>query len=181
MDVQLLTDEERKEIISYGLERGKVISISIIVTLVIGGVFNAFFQSIIFLVSFCSLRRYAGGYHADSQKRCYVISFFIVVISILLIKLIKSGNLLCIIIQTINYFVIVFMAPVENNIRKLEEAERKKYGRKTRTVASVMFLISIFLYWNGKYYFANPIGVAGLVVGCSLIFGNVKYRCRRGR
>lgn len=179
MTVEILSKEEREEIISYGIERGKVICISIMVTLIIGYLLNAVFQSVVFLISLCSLRRYSGGYHADTPQRCYFISFLIVILSIILIKLINNCNVLCIVMQFINYMIIVLMAPVENPIKRLNQIEREKYGKKTKMVASVMCLVSVCLYWNAEYYIANPIGIACLVVGGLLVFGNIKNK-RRG-
>ena len=66
MDINSLSEEERKEIIEYGLTRSKVFIGGILVTLVIGVFFGVFIQSVIFLLAISSLRRYAGIDHAVS-------------------------------------------------------------------------------------------------------------------
>ncbi len=63
-----LSEKEQREIIKYGIERGKIIFASTAVVFVLGIFFNIAYQSMLFLFAFCSLRRYAGGYHANSQK-----------------------------------------------------------------------------------------------------------------
>ena len=68
METQTFSKEEKEEIIRYGLDRIKSICTMTFVTLLMGCIFQMFFQSIIFLVCFIVLRKYAGGYHADRMR-----------------------------------------------------------------------------------------------------------------
>ena len=74
MEIQTFSKEEKEEIIRYGLERIKSTCIMTLVTLLMGCIFQVFFQSIIFLVCFIVLRKYAGGYHAKTETRCDILS-----------------------------------------------------------------------------------------------------------
>lgn len=74
MEIQTFSEEEKEEIIRYGLDKIKNSCMMSAVTLLMGYAFHVFLQSIVFLICFIALRKYAGGYHADTQKRCYVIS-----------------------------------------------------------------------------------------------------------
>ena len=67
MDLEQFSEEESNQIIAYGIERGKVILMTTLIALMLGYVFGVFFQGIIFWVCLSVLRRYAGGYHADTQ------------------------------------------------------------------------------------------------------------------
>lgn len=66
MDLEQFSEEETNQIIVYGIERGKVILITTLIALMLGYVLGIFFQGIIFGVCLSALRRYAGGYHADT-------------------------------------------------------------------------------------------------------------------
>ncbi len=132
MDINSLSEEERKEIIEYGLTRSKVFIGGILVTLVIGVFFGVFIQSVIFLLAFSSLRRYAGAYHADSENKCYAISFITIIFSFWCIKSIEYDVRTCFLMQAFSLFIILLLSPVENKNRKLEICERKKYGKKLR-------------------------------------------------
>ncbi len=175
-DITQFTNEERQEIIAYGWERTKVILISVAVVLGMGMVFRMMTQSVIFFMAFSMIRRYAGGYHADSQKRCYVISFVILLISF---GLIKMGYFSHIYIQGIATLLICALAPVENANHRLEECEKKRYGRKTRIRAVGLFLFSCVLWYWQKEKLVTPIVVANLVVVFSLIAGVIKNKYAR--
>ncbi len=79
MITEFMTPEEQEEIVRYGLERMKSRAIAIGATLMLGGILGMLAEGIVFFLCFIGVRRYAGGYHADTQARCYVISFGITV------------------------------------------------------------------------------------------------------
>lgn len=174
MATELYSDEEREEIIAYGIARGKIILVSLSVSLIIGILFGILPQSIIFMLTFCSLRRYAGGYHADSQKRCFLISFDVIIITFWLIKILPYYLIADIFINMSCLVLILFLAPVENQNRQLETNERKKYGAKTKTIAIFISLITVFFRYKGLHYIIIPILMAFLLVSISLILGYIK-------
>ncbi|MDE5909710.1 MAG: accessory gene regulator B family protein [Lachnospiraceae bacterium] len=174
MAAEPYSDEEREEIIAYGIERGKIILISMSVSLIIGILFGVLPQSIIFMLTFCSLRRYAGGYHADSQKRCYVISFAVIIITFWMIKILPYYIIADVFINMSCLVLILFLAPVENQNRQLETNERKKYGTKTKTIATFISLLTVFFRYKGLHNIIIPILMAFIIVSISLILGYIK-------
>lgn len=90
IQIEQLSEEEREEIINYGIRRSIVISISIIVTIMAGYLLGIVWQSIFFLFCFSALRKYAGGYHADTPIRCYFLSFITLFIALMGIKILHS-------------------------------------------------------------------------------------------
>ena len=166
--------EERREIITYGIARGKSMLIVIGITILLGGIFGSLYQSIEFLIVFCLLRRYAGGYHADSRRRCYLISFLAVFFSLLCIKYVECSKIFCFFLQTTCLLIMFFISPVENKNRKLEDCELIKYRRKTRTTAIALYVLSSILYCNFNINIIYPIVIAFLLVTILLILGCIK-------
>ena len=132
METQTFSKEEKEEIIRYGLDRIKSICTMTFVTLLMGCIFQVFFQSIIFLVCFIALRKYAGGYHADTQNRCYVISTAIIAVALLAIRYMSDGsdNEIFILLQSLNFILLYFLVPVDNKNHRLEYWEKEKNGKK---------------------------------------------------
>ncbi len=58
IQIEQLSEEEREEIINYGIRRSIVISISTIVTIMAGYLLGIVWQSIFFLFCFSALRKY---------------------------------------------------------------------------------------------------------------------------
>lgn len=114
MEIQTFSEEEKEEIIRYGLDKIKNSCMMSAVTLLMGYAFHVFLQSIVFLICFIALRKYAGGYHADTQKRCYVISVLIIAVALWATRY-KSDNSVCFVfIQSLNFIILCFLVPVDS-------------------------------------------------------------------
>ena len=68
------SEEERREIINYSMKRVKVKALFFLYVVLVGVILNVLFEGLLFWFSFCCIRKYAGGYHADTQVRCSLIS-----------------------------------------------------------------------------------------------------------
>ena len=176
MEIQTFSKEEKEEIIRYGLERIKSTCIMTLVTLLMGCIFQVFFQSIIFLVCFIVLRKYAGGYHADTQNRCYVISTVIIAVVLLAIRYMSDGsdNEIFILLQSLNFILLYFLVPVDNKNHRLEQWEKEKYGKKARIRIGCMYVLYLSLHFGAIYSIAVAVGMANVIVGGCVIAGEIK-------
>ena len=77
---------EDREIYLFGIKElfSQIFTYSIM--LGIGAAFGMLMETIVFLVVYMSLRVYAGGYHASTQLRCYILSFGMVIAALMLIR-----------------------------------------------------------------------------------------------
>lgn len=174
MNLEGLTESEVEEIVEYGIQRGKVALLSAFAAIALGGIMGIFVQGIIFWLSFCSLRRYAGGYHADTQNRCFVISFAVLCLAYLWIKEMGHIGIPEFLVQSMMLLVILIFAPVENRNRILDENEKQKYGKKTKRRAVLLYFVYVAVSFAKMPVFAAPIEAAFGVVAISLIAGIVK-------
>lgn len=178
MDAQIgqMSEEEREEIVRYGIKRGKVIFISTLITIFLGWVLGVFWQSIIFWFCLSILRKYAGGYHADTEKQCYLISFIMVFTSLLCIKLITYSTFWGIALQTICLLIIFFLAPVENMNHILDEDEKRKYGMRTKIISILFCSGYVILLFQNKQNVMRALVIANVVVSVSLVMGYIKNK-----
>lgn len=180
MDIDNFSEEERNEIIRYGLQSIKSTFTMIIVLSFIGCIFHVFVQSIIFLICFMSLRKYAGGYHADTQGRCYVISTLIFVTACGVMRYVQMDHDIFLVLQTLNLLLLFLLVPVDNKNRRLEQWEKEKYGRRARIRVIVAYILYILLFINDFYSIATAIGMANLMVGgCVLAGSKINYMDRQ--
>ena len=70
---KLITKEE-DPIYAYGAEVLLESLLLIVAILIFGNILGQLFNTFIFIFCFYSLRRYSGGYHADTYKKCFFIS-----------------------------------------------------------------------------------------------------------
>ena len=88
-----IIDNTKLDIYIYGFE----IMISNIICfgmgLVIGAVCSEFIECILFLIVFILLRRYCGGYHAETYLKCDIIFMINILLVMLMLKFISAYSL----------------------------------------------------------------------------------------
>ena len=142
------------EICRYGIEIfiSTVLEISSILLISIFA--KNFFETIMYFAAFIPLRLYAGGYHADTRLRCYLISLgvyflFSFVIDIIPRQAYLTTNLLC---TTISFITVITFAPIIHCNKKTALPERKYYRKVSIGICSIetvlLLLISVLFPSN---------------------------------
>ena len=67
-------DERETEIVIFAFQQMIWMGINIITFLMISMILHRMWYGILFLMLFIPVRRMAGGYHASTKVRCYIIS-----------------------------------------------------------------------------------------------------------
>lgn len=139
------------EVYLYGFESLIALILNIISILLIGLVFHRFMHTIVFLVCYCPLRQFTGGYHADTYEKCFF-TFVIIFIATILI----SNNLIDIglkplitLFSVLNWISIYLLSPVQHFNNPLDYTEKVKYKKKARLIATSVLL---FIFVNKNYY-----------------------------
>lgn len=165
---------EEKEIIEFGLNQGLLIGMNIITIMILGVVFGVFPHSVVFLLAFILLRSHAGGYHADSIKRCYLLSIFIISISFCFIKYYDSSKLDCFLLACLSGFFIVKLAPVDTNNNQLDFLETKVYRLRTLKILAVEMVIFLLAIMGNVVPIYESITLAMTITGLLLLSGYIK-------
>ncbi len=125
-----IVDEEDRELYVFGIREFFSLLCSFSLTLVIGILMNLVLESIVFTCAYLPVRIYAGGYHAPTQGRCYVLSLAMVVIALLVIghaDLPGHASMIVIVISSIFIYV---LSPSEHKNKPLSETERRVYKQR---------------------------------------------------
>lgn len=174
MDERILTENEKQEIIEYGLERAKKEFLFWGFVLLAGLVLGIAWQGIIFWISFCAIRRYAGGYHADTEQRCMIISASVIIIVFLIIRCWTVEIWITILLQVICYGIIMILSPVSNKNRILDKTEQKRFRKNTHLIATIVLIFSVLLCLADCFHIVVPIAMAYIVLAVALLAGVCK-------
>lgn len=169
-----LIKKEDIEIYSYGFKEMLFIILNLITTLVIGILFNKILEIIVFMITYISIRIYAGGYHARTKLKCYIFSVLMLIIVCYILKTELLNNRLLIIISTIiASYIILSLAPVEDENKPLDKIEIKVYTKKTiRNFIIILICLLLTLMFN-KINFSFCIGISLLSNAAMLIIGKI--------
>ena len=171
--------KEDSEIYSYGFKEMLFITINIITTIFIGLIFNKVFEIILFMITYSAIRVYAGGYHARTKPKCYIFSVLMLISVCYILKLnLLNSYLLIVILTIISSGIILYLAPVEDENKPLDEIEIKVYTKRTvRNLIIVLVVLGITLMFN-KINISVCICISLLCNGTMLILGKINNSIR---
>lgn len=145
-------------IYQYGLEVLLITLFQTMGILILALLTGYFFEAILFIIGFCTIRVYAGGYHASSVMKCFVYFTGLGAIAIILSKiLVIDRSPLIIICMAILTFIIIYLyAPVSVINRPITEVERKRFRRISINMTfTYTFLIVVLSLMNQHLWYVG--------------------------
>ena len=116
----------------------------------IGGVIGKGICTITYILTFVSVRRYSGGYHASTKAGCHIVTLGNWMIVILFVSLQQKYHVIewwtaCIICILV-YGIMYLLVPVENVKKKLLRSIRIKNRKKSLILCQVM-IVFLLMFW----------------------------------
>lgn len=146
-----IISEDDREVYIYGLELilNSLLVVGTIVTL--GVLLNKVLITVVFLVVFCSIRSYAGGYHANQYWKCYCVGCFAYLSVVIIVQstLAIHVKLDSLIFLAISYIGIFYIAPLNSEKSPKTQEEMNKNSIITKVLINVytaIAVIGIFVY-----------------------------------
>lgn len=175
LDVQ----KDEFEIIEYGIYQMIWEGFNIATIFFIGILWGKIAEILVLFFHYKILRPFAGGYHSDTENRCYIFSVCMMNIDMFLATYFRWEYAPFFFISLICAFIVWILSPVENDRNPLTREERKKYRKQSRTV--LIFSVGCLIGTS----ILNCMGAAWGIT-CSLIdtailqiMGAVKYGRKR--
>jgi len=176
---QGVIQEEDIDTCRYGLDMFILSALEIASILIIAAFVGNFFETIFLFAAFIPLRIYAGGYHADTKLKCYLISLgvygiFTVIMNILPQELYLVLNL---IVAAFSLIIVLIAAPVIHKDKAVNDIERKYYRKFSIWICSIETIIILLLagiFPQNQYIISLAIGQAAVTV--SIIVAIVKEK-----
>ena len=171
--------KEDAEIYIYGFKEIVFVALNLITTIFIGLIFNKIFEVILFMITYIPIRVYAGGYHARTKLRCYIFSVLMLISVCYILKLyLLKSYLLIVTLAIISSSIILYLAPVEDKNKPLDEIEIEVYTKRTiRNLIVVLIVLCITLIFN-KINLSACICISLLCNGVILILGKINNSVR---
>jgi accessory gene regulator B len=169
--------EDDKDIYLFGVYQGAILLLNICTALLIGVALNMLLEIVIYLICFLPLRIFAGGYHAKTQLRCYIMSSFTTVIILLGIQFLQQQESIWEFLSYIVSFGIIWrFAPVADANKPLLEKEQVIYQKKVRKVLLLLTGIAALTYFLGFNIISTVIEVSVCFLSVILLMGIYKNK-----
>ena len=168
--------DEDLVILEYGLSKMFMFLEDVVFTLVLGYLLGVIVESIIFQILFMLLRMYAGGYHAETERKCKIYSVLVTIISLILIRILPDGIWISFPFVFAASIVVAMLAPVEAVKKPLSDTERKINHRRAAIIVAMADLILIFDLMFSNFVFYKPIMIGIYGVCIFMVIGKISNK-----
>lgn len=160
---KVITAEE-KEVYEYGVFQMLVNVLDTVSILVLAIFFHKVFVVCCYIVCFCMLRKYAGGFHAKSVIGCYMMTVGSACLMLITIGICRMPMAVITAVWLVSGIIILLFAPVQNRNKRLDEVERLVYRRRT----IIIWILESAFMW-GLYSLNFIEGAEGILLSYVLI------------
>ncbi|MCI9141957.1 MAG: accessory gene regulator B family protein [Lachnospiraceae bacterium] len=158
-----IIEKEEEELYFFGIKQLILFLVNLATTMVIGIMVGMLWQSIVFSAAYIPLRRYAGGYHATTPKRCYWLSSILILCALIIVKCLPLSKATILGTLAVAALVIIFRAPVESRNKPLSTTEQILYQKKSRIILGLETVLVIYFSLN----FIEVAACIAIAIGCS--------------
>ena len=140
-----------EEIYRYGLQQGMIMLLNLATMILLGLLFHRLLECFIFVVAYIPLRSFAGGYHATTPVRCYLLSIIMICTVLWVMGWIACDGLICACLIILSGGLILWLVPVEDKNKPLDRLERVVYRRRAQRIVVMEIIISafaVFFQWQ---------------------------------
>lgn len=149
-DLDLSND--KREVIAYGAFVFLQTALTLIIVVVLGGIFNVLVEALLLSLTTSILRKYSGGVHTSSPEICTFLGTVVCMFQAIFIVYVLVPNISfmwVIIVGLISfiwaYYYIYKLAPVDSPSKPIyKEEKRRRLKRASIIVLSFYMIVSIF-------------------------------------
>lgn len=168
----------------YGLELMLSSLTEILVVILLSVICQNFLQTLTFFFAFIPLRIYAGGYHADTRLRCFLILLTIYMIFTVLLYILPVETYQYIIYGSVSFtlIVVVVKAPLLHDRKNMTNREISFF----RKVALGICFFEVAFIILGNMFLKNNIYILSFVFGqisvtISMVAADIKDKLKEKR
>lgn len=175
-------EEAKKPIYVYGFELTLSTASSMVSILIISACLSIFSSGVLFLVSFCSLRLFSGGYHAKTYGRCFILTNGVYLATIgcvfLVEKLLQHTALSFLGAALLIFSVITILtfAPMKNKHHPLSPKRYMRNRKIADTLSVVCLIAAAIVFGFGKEHDFIIISFTLAAVAVMMIISKLQER-----
>lgn len=171
-----IIQSEKKELYRYGINQLLNNMFSLLTFFIIGILLKGVIYALIFLMAYFPQRVYAGGFHASTAFRCWILSSGLLVLVLLTVNYAPIPPILYDLFACLSIAVIIIMMPIEDANKPLDEKEIQVYKKRGVIVLILEILIFILFRYFQLDRVAESLAMAWISLSILLLLGNIKNK-----
>lgn len=156
----------------YGYTLMLELFMNICISVILGVVLGCIGEVVFFLCVFIPLRSFCGGYHAKKAWQCMLLSNAAVLGAVYVARVLVAQEFpmpVWILVEFVSVLIIVFLAPVDSQSKRLEDKERVVYKKCAICIVCIECFIALIFVLVSKESLFFLIVLAHVVQEVSLL------------
>lgn len=147
-----------------------------LLTMILGALYDVLFSSIVFYITFFSIRQYAGGYHAATETKCEIMTTLSILGCVTVIKLTKTYDFLnfFLIMSIISAFFIAVLCPLDTPEKPLSNQEFQYFRKISWTILLVINTVIAISYIFSLNTLLTPCCISLILEALLILAGKSK-------
>lgn len=163
--------KEDQELYEYAVYSLLITIAPLAMSIIFGIIMGVFWQSIVLMIPFMTIRKYSGGYHAKKASVCFAISCLVLFCFISVSAYVEYNSSVAFILILVSVISLIVNSPIDSENRRLSEIEKRRYKRIV--MVQTLVYLSIFL---GLCVINQPIYALCISIGMILAAG-LQFPC----
>ncbi|MBQ6944103.1 MAG: accessory gene regulator B family protein [Ruminococcus sp.] len=171
-----IIESDRIMVVKWGIRSILDTIFNIMTFLIIGLFMRMVTEIIVFTLGYIPLRSYAGGYHAKTPLRCWIISNLILFVAMKMICYMKNFTSIFVFLAIISVYILIVLMPVSDIHKPLNENDKNKYKLIGVVILAIEITITIIFYiiaWENMVYCFFSVWI---ILAVMLILGKLKNK-----
>lgn len=173
---QKVISTDERELYAYAVHCLLSLLYPIVFSVIIGAFFGMSMEAVAMIISFIAVRKFSGGYHADSFYKCLIISSIVIVTMLQISKYINNNMFFNVIYITSSILLMIF-SPIDSANKRLDNDDKRFCKKITILIVVVLFII-VELQWVAGYRYYTKFIESGVMLAEILqlvVIFNLKY------
>lgn len=178
-------DESQRQLWQYGFQTMIMSVGEILFVILVSAIVGNFFETVLFFCGFIPLRIYAGGYHADTQLRCFLILIFTYILFSILLNIVSIHTYTLMVFALpilFNAVIVTLKAPLAHSRKSVNNNESKMYRKIALIICYADIAITIvcsLIFRENIYVFSFLMGQFAVAVSMAAAELKNKTKDRR--
>ena len=165
---------DEKELYEYGIFHLLLNIIDTISILLLAVLFHEVMPTVFYIICFCTLRKYAGGYHAKTVFTCYLLTLTAALGMLVLLRQFDFIAPFQFVLWFISGIIILLFSPIQNVNKILDDIEKVIYQKRTIITWLIQTIGMVLLYRLDFSNCLEAILISHMYVSISMIVGKMR-------
>ena len=176
MEKNGIIESDKKIVVKWGIRNILDTIFNVLTFAIIGLLMKMPLETVIFTLGYIPLRSYAGGYHAKTPFRCWIVSNSILFSALMIVHCMSDHPFVLLIFALMSITALVILMPVSDIHKPLDNNDKHRYKITGIWIIFVEIAISFFFYVIHHDHLTYSIFSDWILLSIMLILGEIKNR-----